>query len=64
MTNLKKFAAQQLTKKQMNEVKGGYYACFCDQKAAFQILQLDDPYWAIAWLDVNCGSGGGKCNHF
>lgn len=39
MTNMNKFTAQQLTKAQMNEVKGGYFTCFLPDRV--QIVEAE-----------------------
>lgn len=58
MKTMNNFAAQQLSKKQMNEVQGGYkFMCYANngQQMLLQVMYIET---AQAWVNAN---GGGMC---
>lgn len=58
MKNFQKFAAQQLTKKQMNEVRGGkQWMCFVDGQWIGAYIIADDKKTAEAYIKNRYGSG-------
>lgn len=63
MKSMKKFAAQQLTKKQMNEVKGGDYLCSCSSNAKNFIFKGGMEYADLhqMWASVSCSDGRTTC---
>jgi len=63
MKTMQDFAAQQLSKKQMNQVRGGTYICACKSGSSHQKIQiienLDDyPNLIAGWIKMNCETGG------
>ncbi len=66
MKSMKNFAAQQLSKKQMNEVRGGKYLCHCypgDKPLTFtpelqSIFVVDDFEAALFMVQISCPNGG------
>jgi len=67
MKTMQDFAAQQLSKKQMNQIAGGYgqeFFCTCDALGANQgetILWIEKVYDAShisAMIDQHCANGG------
>lgn len=66
MKTMKDFAAQQLTKKQMNEVGGGKFLCYCytgdepltitpESPSAFVMEDLEA---ALFMVQISCPNGG------
>ena len=62
MTNMQKFAAQQLTKKQMNNVNGGQVTTkeeYCDTLFKLVLSDYARDYWTPEEWD-NAGTAIGK----
>ncbi|MDE6827457.1 MAG: hypothetical protein K2P46_01900 [Alistipes sp.] len=66
MKSMKDFAAQQLTKKQMNEVKGGRFLCVCHSgdkpltttPEVRGIFVVEDARDAVSMVGISCPNGG------
>lgn len=66
MKTMKNFAAQQLSKKQMNEVRGGKYLCHCyvgDKPVTFtpelqSVFVVEDLETALIMVQLSCPNGG------
>lgn len=70
MRSKKNFAAQQLTKKQLNDVCGGKYLCHCypgDKSLTFtpelQSIFVVDDFEAALFMVQTSSPNGGRCDN-
>ena len=63
MKTMQDFAAQQLSKKQMNEVRGGDYFCACNKNAESFVFKggMEHADLHQMWASVNCVDGMVTC---
>lgn len=64
MKTLKDFASQQLSKRQMNQVRGGDYLCVCDKNAESFVFKggMEHANLHQMWASVNCVGGMATCH--